>query len=293
MNRALGLILAGAVIAVLGVLEISGKAKLNPALRPAAAAAADIAETSAWVYVSLRIVNAALSTAQEIELGASVGAQASIQPLKVLEPVDDTVERVADVVFAVAAGAALAVVGLEPVTALGLILLGAGLTVTGIGRHLGHSQTVLVGDRAVRIGASVGLLVPLVFAAGVVIGDRATEAQWRDATAQLEQVTSEARIVLGDGVEGAKTSDETSSAGSLFGRLGATLGSAGNGVADAVSAVDRYRRAAVTLLSDADVLFNATLVIIGVFVLRSVVLPALLLWAALMLLRRIATGSTG
>lgn len=286
--RGLVLTIAGVVVALLGVLDLSGREPLNPAMRPAVSAAADIAETSALVYVSLRVVNAALSTAQEIEFGASVGAQASIQPFKVLEPVDDTVERVADVVFAVAAGAALVVVGLEPVTALGLVLLGVGLAALGIGERVGPQGVVRIAWRAVRIGGGVGVLLPLAFALGVHIGDRATAAQWEDATAQLQRVSDEAQIVLGDGADEVAEPQEEATSGSLFGRLGSTLGSAGDGVRDALGAADRYRAAAVTLLSEADALFDATLVIIGVFVLRTLVLPALLLWASLMLLRRIA-----
>ena len=293
MTRPLVLILAGVLILGLGLLDLSSRAQLNPIVRPASAVASEIAESSAWVYVSLRVVNAALSTAQEIELGASVGAQATMQPLKVLEPIDDTVERVADVVFAVAAGAALAVVGLGPVTALGLVLLGGGLISSGIGSRLDNLPVQRIASRAVRMGAGVGILLPLVFAAGVSIGNWVTAAQWNDATEQLARVTEEAQIVLGDGSETDTRPEDEATAGSLFGWLGETLGSASDGVRDAVIAADRYRDAAVTLLNEADVLFEATLVIIGVFVLRTLVLPALLLWASLMLLRRFATESVG
>ena len=114
-------ILAG-ISFYLGALELSGVTRFNPVVPPAEFAAAEIAAATAGVYVSLRVINAALSAAQEVEVGASVGAQVGVQPLKVLEPVDDTVERVADVVFAVAAGAALVNVGLSPVAGLGLVV---------------------------------------------------------------------------------------------------------------------------------------------------------------------------
>lgn len=74
MRGALLLGLAGIVALAIGLWELSGRAPLNPALGPATAAAEDIAATTAGVYVALRAINAALSTAQEIELGASIGA---------------------------------------------------------------------------------------------------------------------------------------------------------------------------------------------------------------------------
>jgi hypothetical protein len=57
---------------------------------------------------------------------------------------------------------------------------------------------------------------------------------------------------------------------------------------EAMAAVGRYRDAAVVLMSQADDLFSATLTIIGVFALRTLILPALLLWGAVALMRRIA-----
>jgi hypothetical protein len=188
-------VLCGVLALGAGLLELSGRAGVNPAVAPAVRAAQDIAVATASVYVSLRAINAALSAAQEVEIGASIGAQASLQPLKVLEPVDDTVERVAAVVFSVAAGAALAVVGLEPVAAIGLVVLGLGL----IGMGIGRGSMVVASLRAVRLGAALGLVLPLVFAGGVWLGERATQPQWDAAMAQLEEVTGEARVLIGAG----------------------------------------------------------------------------------------------
>lgn len=60
------------------------------------------ATTSAATYVTLRTLNAVLSTVQEAAFtGSVVVAEATVQPLKALEPIDDTVERISDVVFAI------------------------------------------------------------------------------------------------------------------------------------------------------------------------------------------------
>jgi hypothetical protein len=281
--------LLGLLSLAIGLIGLSGRAQLNPAVPAAEAAAEDIALSTAGVYVSLRAINAALSVAQDIEIGASIGAQASLQPLKVLEPIDDTVERVASVVFTVAAGAALAVVGLAPVASIGLILLGVGL----LGRcAVGYAPKRAAGlapvcHRAVRLGAALGLILPLVFAGGVTLGERVTAPQWDAAIMDLRAVTDEANILIGMGPDALP---EASASGDpedgMFQRLGGWLGGVGDGMGAAFESSQRYLAAAQVFLDEADDLFRASLTIIGIFALRMVVLPALLLWGALALMRR-------
>lgn len=273
--RAIAFCVAGLLALAIGLLDMSRGGGLNPALPPAIEAAEEIAVVTAGVYVSLRAINAALSAAQEVEIGASIGAQASLQPLKVLEPVDDTVERVADVVFSVAAGAALVVVGLEPVAAIGLVVLGLGLIGYGGARFAGHGSAAAASLRAVRLGAALGLVLPLVFAGGVWLGERATAPQWDAAMAQLEEVTGEARVLIGAGEEELLEEAE----GGLFSGFFAA-------VTDATASVQSYVAAASVFTQQADALFSATLTIIGIFVLRTLVLPALLMWSVMALLRR-------
>ncbi|GAB5448720.1 hypothetical protein [Gymnodinialimonas sp.] len=267
---------AGIICLAIGLLDLARGGGVNPALPPAVSAAEDIAVVTAGVYVSLRAINAALSAAQEVEIGASIGAQASLQPLKVLEPVDDTVERVADVVFAVAAGAALATVGLEPVAAIGLVVLGVGLLGMGGAAVMGQGSVAAASLRAVRLGAALGLVLPLVFAGGVWLGERATAPQWDAAMAQLEQVTGEARVLIGAGEEELLADPED---GGLFSGFLTAL-------TDATTSVQNYVEAAGVFTQQADALFSATLTIIGIFVLRTLVLPALLLWSVMAMLRK-------
>lgn len=274
--RLVAFIAVGLVCLCVGLLDLSRGGGVNPALPPARAAAQDIAVVTASVYVSLRAINAALSAAQEIEIGASIGAQASLQPLKVLEPVDDTVERVADVVFSVAAGAALVAVGLEPVAAIGLIVLGVGLIGLGCAAVTSGASVAAASLRAVRLGAALGLVLPLVFAGGVWLGDRATAPQWNSAMAQLEEVTGEAQVLIGAGES--ELLAEAEDGGFFSGFLGA--------VSDATTSVQSYAAAAGVFTQQADALFNATLTIIGIFVLRTLVLPVLLMWSVMAVLRK-------
>ncbi|WP_247716913.1 hypothetical protein [Gymnodinialimonas ceratoperidinii] len=275
--RSIAFAILGAVALAVGLLDLTRGGSVNPALPPAEVAAQDIAVVSASVYVSLRAINAALSAAQEVEIGASIGAQASFQPLKVLEPVDDTVERVADVVFAVAAGAAMVTVGLEPVAAIGLVVLGAGLIGLAGAGYAPSASVAAASLRAVRLGAALGLILPLVFAGGVWLGERATMVQWNDAVGRLNAVAGEAQVLIGT-AEAEMLADAPEDSGFFSGLLG-TLN-------DATASVQSYVAAAGVFTQQADALFTATLTIIGIFILRTLVLPILLMWSVMAVLRK-------
>ncbi|AHM02832.1 hypothetical protein roselon_00387 [Roseibacterium elongatum DSM 19469] len=292
-RRAILVAIAGLLALAIGVAGLLGRGTWNPAIHPAEAAAEEIALSTATVYISLRAINAALSVAQDIELGASLGAQASLQPLKVLEPVDDTVERVASVVFTVAAGAALASVGLAPVASIGLILLGLGL-LARVGRLLFPERAdglLPYGRQAERVGATLGLILPLVFALGVNLGEVVTQPQWQTAMADLRSMTEEANILIGAGASDVPDAADAGNPGAgVFQRLGDWVDGMGDGVGAAFESSQRYLAAAQVFLDEADDLFRASLTIIGIFALRMVVLPALLLWGALALMRRSVAG---
>jgi len=269
------------VLLVLSAVSFSAAAtQVNPTVRWAEASVQEIAASMTGVYVSLRVINAALSAAQEIEVGASVGAQANVQPLKVLEPVDDTVERVADVVFAVAVGAAVATVGLTPIAALGAAVLGLGaliMAATLVWPQIPGGFRDLA-RRAVRLGGAVSVVLPLVVVIGLDVGERMTAGRAAEASAVLNGVAAEAQILIGQ-EEPDPEAIESETGGNFFGRFFDSVSSAGETVA-------AYTQAAGVFRTEATALFEATLILIGVFVLQSLVLPILLFWGVLALLRR-------
>ncbi len=289
--RVVFLILIATTSLYIGMLELSGVRDANPAAVSAQRAAVDIATATAGVYVSLRIINAALSTAQEVEIGASVGAQVGVQPLKVLEPIDDTVERVASVVFAVAAGAALVNVGVAPVAGLGLVMFGLGilgLMLCGLAQPLASFRPMAL--RVMRLGAALGVLLPVGFAVGVELGDRLTRAQADAAYEVINRIQAEAATLIGvDTSKGAITAEDIQNANGgqgFFARIGDGFSALADGVGDAVDTTERYLQAIGYFLTAADELFSASLTIMGVFALRMLVLPALLMWAGMTFLRR-------
>ncbi|QDI77175.1 MULTISPECIES: hypothetical protein [Leisingera] len=288
-RTALGVV-AGLLFLLTGAFGLSGRSDWNPLATVPEQTAETIAASAVTVYVSLRAINAALSTAQEIEVGASVVGQASLQPLKVLEPVDDTVERVADAVFLVAAGAALAAVGLAPVVSIGFVVLGAAL----LGRFsLGRSpvfdriMTPLC-TKGIALGIAVGFAIPSVFVLAVWVGEQATAAQMTAAMAELDAVAQEANFLIGAEVDEAEAVSpaEEGDAG-VLGWLSSRISEAGDSVSGVFEQSGRYLDAAQVFVEEADTILRSSLTIIGIFTLRMLVLPVFLLWGALSLLRTV------
>ncbi|MDC0657870.1 hypothetical protein N6L27_07690 [Leisingera sp. SS27] len=279
---------AGLFLLCTGVFGLVGRSDWNPLVSAAEWTSENVATSAVAVYVSLRAINAALSTAQEIEVGASVVGQASLQPLKVLEPVDDTVERVADAVFLVAAGAALVTVGMAPVASLGLIALGAGLLGRAAASHMSSFSGPVISlcNRGIAFGFAAGLAMPLVFAFGVWAGERATEARMSAAMAELDGVAQKANILLGaeDDVT-AEASQEAQADEGMLGWLGGRIAGVSDGISGVFEQSGRYLEAAQVFVAEADSILRSSLTLIGVFALRMLVLPVFLLWGAVSLFR--------
>jgi len=211
--RSTAWVAAGLLFLSLGLFSLFGRNEWNPVVSLAERTAEDIAAASVGVYISLRAINAALSTAQEIEVGASVVGQASLQPLKALEPVDDTVERVANAVFLVLAGAALLAVGLAPVVSIGLVVLGAGLLAkTAIRRFPAFAPTAIpLCNRSIVFGLCFGFVIPFLFVLGVWVGELATTSHMNDAVTKLDEVAQKANILIGADTITTEKASETAS----------------------------------------------------------------------------------
>ncbi|MEM6479544.1 MAG: hypothetical protein AAF647_10920, partial [Pseudomonadota bacterium] len=96
----------------------------NPMISGAESYAEQISTTAAGTYITLRSVNAVLSTAQDVEISVSLGGGGSAQPLKTLEPVDDTTERIAGLVFYIMVATGILSVSMGPISSVGFVMLG-------------------------------------------------------------------------------------------------------------------------------------------------------------------------
>lgn len=224
----------------------------------------DVAVASGATYVSLRAINAALSMAQEVEVGASLGVSGNLQPLKWLEPVDDTVERVSELVFYVAVLSGVIALALAPVSTVGFVLLAMFFVWRGGCAALGRGGPTVLNHGAGgcgRVGLILALGLPVAFALGALAGELLTRQISVEANMQLSLVADQARSLIGEPgtLEEDRSLRETMSA---------------------------YLGAAELFWSEADALLAASLKLVGIFLLRMVILPLVLLFAILQILGR-------
>ncbi|ETX14078.1 hypothetical protein OCH239_05405 [Roseivivax halodurans JCM 10272] len=262
--------LAALVLALAAVLSLSVE---NPAVSGAERAASRIAVAAGAVYVSLRAINATLSVAQEIEVGGSMVASVNAQPIKVLEPVDDTVERVAAAVFAVSVVAATLSVAVGPLGVLGAGLLLAALVPWFIAPRGGRVGMLL--DRAVVAGAALAFVLPLLFWSGAGMADRLTETRLTEARAELAEIADRARGITPEEPQALPEED-----GSWFSDLG------GDSIGDVWDGIAAYRDSVGYFLSEADTILSASLTVIGLLLLRTLILPLAIVGVALWVMRR-------
>ena len=155
----------------------------------------DIAKDSAAVYLSLRGVNAALSFVEEIEVNASiVVASGTIQPFKVLEPIDDAIERMSSAIFYVGVAAATTTVILEFFGRYGFLVFGIAL---GIQQIFMLSGWVSINGPASRVvegirnSAGIILIALMSFFVSSTLSDKISDKKWLEYRELLNDIASE------------------------------------------------------------------------------------------------------
>ena len=247
------MILRRVILAVLCVVALAAALmRDNPVVAAAQQNAQAVATAAAATYVTLRTLNAFLSTAQEVEVGLSFIASGSAQPLKVLEPIDDTVERIAALVFGVMVATGILAVALGPVSTIGLAFMAAALAIWALS---GRGHTGLP-RRLAWYGGFLGLALPLALIGSGPLAVELTEASYARNMAVIEEIT--ARV----GASDALREDEP-------------------GLAE-------YRQLADNLWRRADELIGALLAVLGVQVFRIFILPLMLIGALFVVARHYA-----
>ena len=239
-------------------LFLSATPKQNPLVTRAEAYQGEIAVASGATYISLRAINAFLSAAQEVQIGGSLVVEGSVQPLKWLEPVDDTVERVSAAIFAVAVLTGVLKISLAPVASVGFALLALALLTRGgcevaTGWQRAPGALRRLSGVCGGLGFAFAIALPLAFVLGVWGGDVLTAESAAEANATLDMISAEAGKLVALEDQSWRESWEA------------------------------YRGAARFFWEQADDLLTATLTLVGIFLLRMIVLPMVLLialWAA-------------
>ena len=237
-----------------------------PHTEGATAYARDVSVSASAIYVTLRTLNAFLSSAQEVEVeGSVVFFGGSAQPLKVLEPIDDTVERIAGVVFAVMLASGVLVVSMGPLGAVGFALLAAAAlgraAVLASGRNIGGMPRHLA-----VYGGFLGIGIPFAFLLSGLVADALTERTWAEHSRIVAEITAP---VESETVEEAE--------GSWRGAWGT---------------MDQYRHIAGNLSSRADELVGSLVSLLAIFIVKILVLPVLLIGGLAVIARRLAGPDT-
>ncbi|MEQ9258580.1 MAG: hypothetical protein RIG84_05740 [Roseovarius sp.] len=244
-------------------LALSLLYSFNPISKGAEGYAGRVASASAVVYVSLRTLNAFLSTAQEAEVGLSVGASASFQPLKTLEPIDDTIERIAAMVFGMMVVSGVLSVATGPIGAIGFAMAGLGL----VSMYL--SPRIRVGRKLLLYGAFLAIALPLSYWISGGLAEVMTGQKWDEN----QRIVNE--IVKGVETTSADTNDEGWFA--EFFEQG--------------DAVKRYTTLATRIASEADTLIKSYIELLAVLVFNLILLPLILIGGVFVLFRWLANDA--
>ena len=304
---------------VCALLLLASAVSINPINRAAERAATDLGTSTAATYFVLRTFNAALSLVQEARVqGGLAVVSAGIAPLKVLEPVDDTVERMATALFIIAALSVLLSIAFNPLAGLGWAALAAyfGFRAWMDSRDdVGSAQVIeevawsRLPSFLLRTGVAFSLVLPVAFVVAVHFGNFLTKSAWEEHNRVLDEVSNALEKSASiDGLFSAATgtspapnqsapvpSAATQEEG-MFSTLKDLVGAGQEAVAglteraaDATrtttSAVRRYFTAASVIVSHADDLLFSIVTILAVLVFKIIVLPVVLAMVILGLVR--------
>lgn len=245
-----------------------------------------VLKSAVAAYAILRTINATVSTAKETTLGLGVVGSVQTKPAMVLDPLDDTVRRVADVMFAVAAVSGFLALAMAPVCKLGAIVAGVGLAGLYLVRFgIGGSEAWTRALRSLAtLGLALGLVLPVGFGAGGWIGESLTADRLAEAMARLEasetaiSVETAAltvRPVVEDPAQGAPAAD---GAGLFDGTL-RWLGDGAQAAMAGASGLLDQARAVIPSLSEiaerGEAILTSSIDIMAVYAMRLLVFPLL------------------
>lgn len=248
-----------AVLALLGVLFH----QKNPLTRAAQSYSQEVALVASGTLISLRAFNGLLSTAEQIEFeGGAVLASASVQPLKMLEPIDDAVERVASAIFVLVITARMMAVGFAPVSLLGCVLLLASALLLCMRGNVGTERFAL---KLGTYGVFCTLILPVTFIIAMMLGD----AMLNDAWSKHNQI-----------VESAATQYSATPVEKV-GENSGFLSSLGN----AKDQMAHYYEAAKGVAQRAGALIDSLITLVSLYIFKMLVLPGIMLLGFVALLR--------
>lgn len=264
-----------AVALLLLVLTMTGP----PGLRAAQNFNTQVLTSATATYAVLRTINAALSTAKQTSVGVEFVGAVEAKPGMVLDPLDETVARVSDAVFALAGISALLAVAFAPVGSVGLGLAAIGLGGLWLMREALPGTPARGAERGLRamtgFGLVLGLILPLGYALGGWLGNWATADRLTAALARLRGGEDDPLAALTD-----PPGPQAATDSGLFERvLNGVSGSLGD-MAAQIPELEQIETRATEI-------FQASLEILAIFTLQLVVFPVLTLALLVVVIRHV------
>jgi hypothetical protein len=282
---------------------------VNPLADVAARFSREVTIGSGALYGTLRVVNSLMSVAKDADVTGGVGvASVTASPGQLLQPVTNTIDRMADLLFYLAIASGILSLVLVPVAKAASAVLAVGAGVIAI---------LLLTTRAIppaleRVSRSVAVLgilgavlLPTSYSLAFYAGNAITEDAWASATrvfhrmdAQYDPAVVEQQVEAlkrneppvvappADGAEEPGLLDRLGSAvdasrSALTGTLGAASGLA-QSVTSGVAENARIITDGVAISAD---LFSASIAIAVAYLVKLLVLPLLILASLVYLLR--------
>lgn len=241
----------------------------------------DVFRSAVAVFAILRSINAALSVAKETEVGFEFVGSVTAQPGMVLDPIDETVARVADAIFVLMVSSGVLKFALAPLAQIGAAAACIGFALLQASRaDFGPAALT----RAGRGLAAGGLIFALALPLGYGIGGQAaawwTAAPLTEAQQSLQGSADGIEAAVESVAAGAAAEAEAAGEGGWFGWLSGPLEATGDAVRDSMPDMGKVQE------RGGEILVNSVQ-IIAIYALRLIVLPLLLIWAMVALARRI------
>ncbi len=224
-----------------------------------------VARNAAVTYAALRTINAAISTLKETEVSLPIVGGLGAKPGMALDPIDETVARVADILFLLMATTAVLTIAFGPIATAGAVIACAGFLALWLARRYPMWRGAApMGQRAAIFGLLFALVLPVSWAGGGWMAGRMTDDR-------LEAAMSSLRGAGGGGPLAAAPAPDAGAPAMSSPWWSFWSEPRGAAVADADggwrSVINEYSERAETIL-------GSSLDIIAVYVLRLFVFPA-------------------
>ena len=153
----------------------------------------DVAKSALITFGAARLINAAISFAQEVSFSIGFFGGADFSPFKVLEPIDDSIERFSEMLFYMLIAFKVMAIFFTPLIVLGDFALGAGLLGAVLKKYIIGLKHIDWPMKLITFGLFAYIL-PLSFLLAMKLGNLVIEDQIQREFTVFSSVIEEAKL---------------------------------------------------------------------------------------------------